>query len=141
MSKISPDTLKSRPWHGGQLGESSSAKSGWSALEIVVPVVVILLLVAFKALVMAVVVGAISVTVILVRHFSPAGRRMIDRALGVFAHWVGTIVGTVTDPSGAAVPGPGDRALSVMKPTWYIASSTWFRRAVSAAEGLRERAG
>ena len=93
--KLSPDSLKSPPWHGIRSGQGKALVSSSAILEILVPAVVILLLVAAKAQVMAGVAAGIAALVIVVRHTSSGGRRAIDRALGVFAHWVGQIVATI----------------------------------------------
>jgi lysophospholipase L1-like esterase len=61
---------------------------------IVAPVVIVILL-AYKAYTMASVAGAIMLAVLLVRKFSPAGQKKIDRALGLFAHAVGIVVGNI----------------------------------------------
>jgi hypothetical protein len=93
MSKLSPSTLKARPWHGFESEDLRSGARGASGLHVVVPVLVVLVLLAFKAFMMAAIVGVIAAAVILIRQFSPMGRKKIDRGLGVFAHWVGQIIG------------------------------------------------
>lgn len=96
MNPLSPDQLKSPDWHGVR-----SAKSGYSSShplgiwEFVVPAAVVLVLLAINARTMAAVVGGIAVLLIAVRHLSASGRQAIDKALGVFAHWVGALVATL----------------------------------------------
>lgn len=95
MTKLSPDSLKSQSWHGSCSGQGKSKVTSWVVLEFIVPLLIVLLLVAVNAHVMAGVVAFIAAVIILVRHFSNAGRRAIDKALGIFAHWVGLIVATI----------------------------------------------
>jgi hypothetical protein len=61
---------------------------------IVAPIVVLLLL-AYKAYGMAAFAGGITVAVLLIRRFSPAGQKRIDHALGMFANAVGLVVGYI----------------------------------------------
>src|SRR5688572_30574596 len=93
MSQLSPSTLRARQWHGFESQAVRSGAGRTSVLHIVVPVLVVLVLVAFRAYLMAAIVGAIAATVILIRQFSSTGRKKIDRGLGVFGHWVGQIIG------------------------------------------------
>jgi lysophospholipase L1-like esterase len=96
VKKISPETLKKQPWHEFQAAlRRSNGTRGRLAAQIVVPLVVIALFLAVKAVVMAGVVAGVAVLMWLVCGFSPAGRRRVDRILGVFAHWVGQVVATV----------------------------------------------
>lgn len=96
MNSLSPEQLKSPDWH-----RVRSAKSGYTAThplgiwEFVVPAIVIVVLLAFDARTMAAIVGGIAVLLIAVRHLSAPGRRAIDKALGLFAHWVGALVATL----------------------------------------------
>jgi hypothetical protein len=93
MSRLSPSMLKARQWHGFEPKEVRSGAGGTSALHIVVPVLILLILLAFKAYLMAAIVGAIAATIILVRRFSATGRKKIDHGLGAFGHWVGQAIG------------------------------------------------
>jgi lysophospholipase L1-like esterase len=93
MSKLSPSTLKVRQWHGFELKHVRSGAAGTSVLHVVVPALIVLVLVAFRAYLMAAIVGGIAATVILIRQFSVTGRKKIDQGLGVFGHWVGQLIG------------------------------------------------
>jgi len=90
MEKLSPNTLKTRPWHAFEPeGSRLSGLGRWKASEFLVPFVVIAVLVLMGALIMAGVAAGIVVLVWICRTSSPTGRRWVDKALGVFAHWVG----------------------------------------------------
>lgn len=93
MAKLSPDTLKARPWHAFQAEETRLGGSGSRTVaEILVPLVVVAVLVMARALVMAGVAAGIVVLVWTVRATSPTGRRWVDKALGRFANWAGHAV-------------------------------------------------
>jgi len=96
VNKISPDTLKARPWHAFEAEGNRFARTrSRSAAEFVVPLVVIVVLLASRAFVMAGVAAGVAAVIWMIRGFSPAGRRWLDKALGALAHWVGQAVATV----------------------------------------------
>lgn len=93
MEKLSPSTLKSRPWHAFEVDGSRSSGSGsWKASGIVVPLGVIFVLLILRGFVMAGVAAGITVLLWGVRLFSPTGRRWVDKALSGFAHYAGQAV-------------------------------------------------
>jgi len=96
MSQVSPRTLKRPHWHSFQ-GEPVQAGRavGAGVAQFVVPLLVIAILLWLRAFVMAGVVGGVSVVIWLVRAFSPAGRRGVDRAMLWLAHWAGQAVAVV----------------------------------------------
>ncbi len=94
MSKLSPDTLKSCSWHGSH-PQPGDGKRWASSAEILIPLAAIVVLLLFRAFIMAGVVAGVSATVFLVRALSPAGRRLVDQALAWLGHWVGQIVAVI----------------------------------------------
>jgi lysophospholipase L1-like esterase len=82
--------LKSRPWHAFQAEESRQTRGRflWTP-EFLIPLVIIAILLAFKAFVMAGVVTGVAAVIWVIRGVSPAGRRCLDMVMGKLAHWVG----------------------------------------------------
>ena len=96
MNSVSPDTLRSRPWHAFQAEGASPAGPRYSwAVELLVPLAVVGLLLAARAFVMASVVAGVAAAIQLVRVLSPAGRRWVDKGTGALAHWAGQAVATL----------------------------------------------
>jgi lysophospholipase L1-like esterase len=89
--KISPESLKNGRWHAFSTPPSKpGARLSW--VEVAVPLVVVILLIMFRAFLMAGIIGAVAVAVLLTRHFSPGGRKRLDKAFAWLAHWIGQIV-------------------------------------------------
>jgi hypothetical protein len=93
---ISPNTLKRRPWHAFQAnGRGLTGSRNTWVVEVLVPLLIVVFLLAIRAFVMASAVAGVAVVICLVRALSPVGRRWIDQGTNALAHWVGQGVATL----------------------------------------------
>lgn len=92
MRRISPTELKCPDWGHGA---TTTARPGFSWLEIALPLIVIGLLCLFQVWIMAAVVAMIAGGLLVLRRLNPALRRTLDSGFNVFAEWLGKAMAVI----------------------------------------------